>query len=60
MSVNVTGVHNVIRAYLPLMQSGQVKKVINMSVCIILMLLEHVLTLNSARVHSDPLREPRR
>ncbi|BCR88869.1 uncharacterized protein ACHE_50067S [Aspergillus chevalieri] len=31
MSVNVTGVHNVIRAYLPLMQSGQVKKVINIS-----------------------------
>lgn len=30
MSVNVTGVHNVTRAYLPLLQSGQVKKVINM------------------------------
>ena len=44
MSVNVTGVHNVTRAYLTLMQSGQVKKVINMLVCLIPLFSEHVLT----------------
>jgi hypothetical protein len=30
LSINVTGTHNVIKSYLPLLQAGNTKKVINM------------------------------
>ena len=58
MSVNVMGVHNVTRAYLPLLQSGQLKKVINMLVCLLPMVPGHELTSNQARAHSDPSQGP--
>lgn len=30
LSVNVTGAHNVIRSYLPLIEGGEAKKIVNM------------------------------